>query len=357
VATVSITVTAVNDPPTANSQSVGTNQNTSVAITLTGSDVETAAAGLTFAVTVTPSHGSLTGTAPNLTYTPAADYSGADTFKFTVTDAGDGASAPLSSAEATVTINIDANAKIAVEQPAGVSLVNNTSTVDFGSVAPKANNSHTFVVKNIGGADLSGVAISFDGVNADEFTVTASPTNPIQPGGSTSFTVMFAPTALGQRTATMHISSNDPAQNPFNVALTGTGVTNLEAWRLQYFGSTEDTGDAADANDFDLDGIPNLLEFATGTNPTQGNAMPGIVALNGDVLEFQYSQAKNAINDGITFAVEWSDDLTTANWNSVGVTEVNTGEDDTLRHITASIPAGNNGRRLVRLRVTRPAQQ
>ena len=101
VATVSITVSPVNDPPTADAQSVSTNQGTPLNITLTGTDVETAPTALSFMVTVPPAHGSLSGTAPNVTYTPTADYSGPDSFNFTVTDTGDGASPPLSSSEAT----------------------------------------------------------------------------------------------------------------------------------------------------------------------------------------------------------------------------------------------------------------
>ncbi len=58
---VNVTVNPVNDAPSANSQAVTTNSNTPVAITLTGSDLETAA-NLVFEVTVSPAHGSLTGT-------------------------------------------------------------------------------------------------------------------------------------------------------------------------------------------------------------------------------------------------------------------------------------------------------
>jgi len=104
---VSVTVNPVNDAPTANSQSVATAYNTPVAITLTGSDVETAPANLIYIVTVSPSHGVLTGTGANRTYTPAPNYSGPDSFKFTVTDTGDGASPPLTSSEATVSIAVD----------------------------------------------------------------------------------------------------------------------------------------------------------------------------------------------------------------------------------------------------------
>ncbi len=49
-----------------------TNEDTAVAITLTGSDPDEDE--LSFSVVTNPMHGVLTGTAPNLTYTPAAHY-------------------------------------------------------------------------------------------------------------------------------------------------------------------------------------------------------------------------------------------------------------------------------------------
>ncbi len=70
--------------PTANSQSVSTPLNTSKGITLTGSDPNNPPQPLTYTVTQSPSHGLLSGTAPNLTYTPDAGYSGPDNFKFVV---------------------------------------------------------------------------------------------------------------------------------------------------------------------------------------------------------------------------------------------------------------------------------
>jgi hypothetical protein len=60
-----------------------------------------------FTVTSGPSHGILLGIAPNLIYTPAFNYCGFDSFKFTVTDTGDGSSPPLTSLEATVSINVN----------------------------------------------------------------------------------------------------------------------------------------------------------------------------------------------------------------------------------------------------------
>ena len=80
-ATVSINVIP---PPVANSQSVATGQGVAKAVTLTSTDPNSDP--LTYAITVSPAHGTLSGTAPNLTYTPTAGYSGPDSFQFTVTD-------------------------------------------------------------------------------------------------------------------------------------------------------------------------------------------------------------------------------------------------------------------------------
>ncbi|HYG81091.1 MAG TPA: Ig-like domain-containing protein [Pyrinomonadaceae bacterium] len=74
----------VNTPPAANNQSVSTAEDTPKAITLTGSDADSDQ--LTFTVEEGPDHGQLTGTAPNLTYTPDADYHGPDSFTFKTND-------------------------------------------------------------------------------------------------------------------------------------------------------------------------------------------------------------------------------------------------------------------------------
>jgi CSLREA domain-containing protein len=84
VATVTITVNPINDPPVAIDQSVETNEDTPVEITLTASDVE--GDSLTYILVSDPSNGTLSGEAPNLTYTPAPDFFGTDSFTFKVND-------------------------------------------------------------------------------------------------------------------------------------------------------------------------------------------------------------------------------------------------------------------------------
>ncbi len=97
-ATVSITINAVNDSPVATAQTANVTGNSSVAITLSGTDVE--GSSLTYTVATNPTRGTLTGTAPNLTYTPTSDATNSDSFTFTVNDGS------ATSAAATVSINI-----------------------------------------------------------------------------------------------------------------------------------------------------------------------------------------------------------------------------------------------------------
>ncbi|MBI3879110.1 MAG: tandem-95 repeat protein [Verrucomicrobia bacterium] len=100
VATVSITVTPVNDAPVADAQAVSTFEDFAKAITLTGSDVE--GSNLTYAIVAPPAHGSLSGTPPNVTYLPATNYFGTDSFTFKVNDG------QLDSTPATVSLTINA---------------------------------------------------------------------------------------------------------------------------------------------------------------------------------------------------------------------------------------------------------
>jgi len=83
-ATVSITVNPVNDPPVIYDQSVTTQANTPIVITLAGEDVD--GDTLYFSVLNGPSHGTLSGSISNLVYTPDAGYFGSDSFIFNAYD-------------------------------------------------------------------------------------------------------------------------------------------------------------------------------------------------------------------------------------------------------------------------------
>lgn len=80
-----------NQPPTAQAQAVSASEDTVLGVTLAATDVD--GDPLTFRVITPPAHGALSGTAPHLIYTPAADFFGSDTFAFVAHD-GTADSAP-----------------------------------------------------------------------------------------------------------------------------------------------------------------------------------------------------------------------------------------------------------------------
>jgi large repetitive protein len=79
-----ITVTPVNDAPTAAPQAVTVDEDVATDITLAGNDVD--AEVLSYTVVNQPDHGTLIGDAPDLTYTPDSHYAGADSFTFKAND-------------------------------------------------------------------------------------------------------------------------------------------------------------------------------------------------------------------------------------------------------------------------------
>ncbi len=94
-AVVTISLAAVNDAPLAAAQSVTTAEEVAQAIVLNGTDVE--GSSLTHTVVSPPTKGVLSGTAPNLTYTPNANVNGSDAFTFKVNDGtADSAAATVS---------------------------------------------------------------------------------------------------------------------------------------------------------------------------------------------------------------------------------------------------------------------
>lgn len=83
-ATITIMVSAVNDAPVANPQSVSFDEDSTVQIDL--SAIDTDGDLLTYEIVQQPVHGGLSGTAPNLIYQPEENYYGSDVFAFKAND-------------------------------------------------------------------------------------------------------------------------------------------------------------------------------------------------------------------------------------------------------------------------------
>ena len=133
--------------------------------------------------------------------------------RFTITQDGDptGGAAP----------------EIVVEQPAGTSLTSGSSTVNFGSVSMGQSTNLTFAIRNTGTAVLTGSTPSFVTGNTTDFSIVTAPVFPVAVGGSTPCVVRFTPGAQGLRTTTLRIPNNDSDENPFDIALNGTGTAPL----------------------------------------------------------------------------------------------------------------------------------
>jgi hypothetical protein len=127
-----------NTAPVAVAQSVQTNQNTNLPITLTATDAENDP--LTFSVLTAPTHGGLSGTAPNLTYVPSANFFGADSFQFVANDG------KVNSASATVSITVSKVNHPPVATPQSVSVLHDHSILIALSGTDADNDALTFSV-------------------------------------------------------------------------------------------------------------------------------------------------------------------------------------------------------------------
>lgn len=212
---------SVTSTVTANAQSIGVSTNTATAITLTGQDSANPGATLTYAVVTNPTNGTLSGTAPNLTYTPNTSFMGADSFTFTT------ANGAITSLPATVTITVAAGQEIVVEQPLGTGLTDGVSTIDYGTIPVGVGTVKTFTVKNTGALNLVVSSITKDGTSSGDVTIGSITSSTISGGASATFDVTFNPAASGARTAAIHVLSNDLDEGSFDIALTATSTSSI----------------------------------------------------------------------------------------------------------------------------------
>jgi MYXO-CTERM domain-containing protein len=234
-ATVSITVTPVNDAPVASAHWVGTAEDTAVAVTLSGSDVDGDA--LSYEVVGGPSHGALSGTPPALTYTPAADFAGADAFTFEVNDG------TVDSAAATVSITVTA--------------VNDAPVASAQSVAATED---TPVAVTLAGSDPETEALAF--------AVVEGPAHGTLSGTAPALTYTPAADFAGADAFTFEVNDGTVDSAAATVSITVAAVNDLAVASAQWVAATEDTPVAVTLSGSDVDGDP--LTYALLTGPSHG---------------------------------------------------------------------------------------
>jgi hypothetical protein len=119
---------------------------------------------------------------------------------------------------------------ISIEEPAGNVLTNSARAKTFGNLlSGTASAGRVYSIRNAGAVPLTSIALAKVGSHTNDFTITGPGTNALAPGASTTFSVSFAPTTGGTRTARISLVSNDTNNNPFVVNLTGFGIgTNID---------------------------------------------------------------------------------------------------------------------------------
>ncbi|RZK26379.1 MAG: choice-of-anchor D domain-containing protein, partial [Flavobacterium sp.] len=109
----------------------------------------------------------------------------------------------------------------------GSTSIASTSTFDIGNqISGTTGSAITFTIENTGNAPLSVGALSKSGADAALFTITQPLSASVAASGTTTFTVTFAPTTMGGKTAQLSLVNGDDDENPYLINLSGTGTAN-----------------------------------------------------------------------------------------------------------------------------------
>ncbi|MGE2832750.1 Ig-like domain-containing protein [Mycobacterium sp. SMC-4] len=285
-ALVTIAVTAVNDAPVANHDSVTTNEDTPVTGNVLTNDRDADGNPLTATLVEGPANGTLTFNADGtFTYTPDADSNGTDTFTYIVNDG------TTTSSVATVSISVN---------PVNDAPVAGNDNFTTDEDTPLTGN----VLTNDRDADgnpltatlVTGPAHGTLTLNADG-TFTYTPTADYN--GTDSFTYTAGDGTAASTTATVIVTVKPVNDAP--VATDDAYTTNED---------TELTGNVL-TNDRDADGNPLTATVVTG--PANGT-----LTFNADGT-FTYTPTAN-YNGTDTFTYEVSDGTTTSSVATVSIT-------------------------------------
>ncbi|MDI9589031.1 MAG: Ig-like domain-containing protein, partial [Acidobacteriota bacterium] len=277
VATVTITVTAVNDAPVAQDQTVTTAEDTAKAITLAATDAD--GDTLTYAIVAGPTHGTLSGTAPNLTYTPAANYNGPDSFTFKANDG------TADSNVATVTITVTPVNDAPVAQDQSVTTAEDTAKAI------------TLVATDADGDTLT-------------YTIVAGPSHGTLSGTAPNLTYTPAANYNGPDSFTFKANDGTIDSNTATVSITVTPVNDAPVAQDQSVTTPEDTAKAITLVATDADG--DTLTYAIVAGPSHGT-------LSGTAPNLTYTPAAN-YNGPDSFTFKANDGTIDSNVATVTIT-------------------------------------
>ena len=187
----------------------------------------------------------------------------------------------------------------------------------------------------------------------------------VSPAGNSTLRNLTAPTTPG--TYTLKGQVRDALNHVTEVSQTFTVNSAQESWRLQYFGTTANSGNAADSENPDGDGLDNFGEFAFGLNPTVNETAALVVSggaivqrgtptvrveniPNGVDFRAVFGRRKDYLAAGLVYAVQFSADLAT--WQTSTATPAVIADDGDIEAVTVPYPFFINGRKARFFRVS-----
>jgi len=244
VTTVSIAVTPANDPPVANNIDISAMEDMPIPVTLVGTDPD--GDPLTYSILTKPANGTLSGTEPNLSYTPNANFNGLDSFTFRINDG------TLDSIPGTVSLLVN---------PADDPPVANGDNVSV----PEDTVSHIL----LSGSDPDGDPLTY--------TVLRTPNHGKLSGTAPNLTYTPDPNFSWLDSFTFRVSDGKVDSVPATVMISVTPVNDPPTARDDKIVTQEDTPATIDVlvNDTDVD-----HELLTISETTQGRG--GLVTKNDD---------------------------------------------------------------------------
>ena len=262
VATINLSITPVNDVPVATPRTASTNEDTAVAVTLAGTDVE--GGSLSYTIVTQPSKGALSGNPPNVTYTPSLNANGSDSFTFRVNDGS------ANSPAATVNLSIAA--------------VNDIPVANSGSVSTPKN---TAVAIALSGSDVEGSPLSY--------TLLSSPAKGVLSGTAPNLTYTPNSEVTGADSFTFRVNDGIANSATATISISIAVANTAPVATASSVTTTEDTAVAIVLSGTDAEG--NALTYTVLTNPTKGS-------LSGAAPNLSYLPNANANgSDSFTFRV------------------------------------------------------
>ncbi|MEH6522035.1 beta strand repeat-containing protein [Sulfitobacter sp.] len=290
VDTVTITVAPVDDAPIAADDVASTDEDTATTIDVASLIGEVDGDTTTVIASVNPAHGTVSVSGTQITFTPTANYNGAASISYTVTDDTTGALFD----DGTVTVTVDAvdDAPTAADTTASTD-EDTATTIDVASLIGEVDGDTTTVTASVdpaqGTVTVSGTQITFtptddyNGAATISYTVMDDTTGMLSDDGTVSVSVAAVNDSTEIDTTAQvtsgHIEAVDAAAPIATAVAADVTLTDVDA--LDYdtgvFAAAVDGGDATDVLDLDTAGNVAI----SGTDVTVSGTSVGSIAGRG----------------------------------------------------------------------------